>query len=164
MLIHLFGFLSSWGLGAGSDSSPQASSCTCELKWSAGGQRQYCGGKGWEETITHWVQNWSTVLVCMFAQSYTTIAATILTIPNSILFHPGLTFKDTAITITLLHCSWATCNNGSPSYTNYLIILYHNLLKISPLPYTHMTISLASVDCSCSSSPSRMCRSVWGGG
>ena len=46
MLIHLFGFPSSGGLGAGYDSSPQASSCTCELKWSVGGQRWYCGGRG----------------------------------------------------------------------------------------------------------------------
>lgn len=51
MLIHLFGFPSSGGLGAGYDSSPQASSCTCELKWSDGGQRQYCGGGGGERIL-----------------------------------------------------------------------------------------------------------------
>ena len=52
MLIHLFGFPSSGGLGAGYDSSPQASSCTCELKWSVGGQRRYCGGRGRGKNIT----------------------------------------------------------------------------------------------------------------
>ena len=121
-------------------------------------------GKGWEENIIRlWAAEgriWSVALhnrTLLLHSNCTT-----LYIP---LFHPGLTCKNIAITSTLLHCSWATCNDGSPSYTkNLYIILYHNLLKTCPFLYTHMTISLASVDCSCSSSPSRMCRSVWCGG
>ena len=130
MLIHLFGSPSSWGLGAGSDSSLQASSCTCELKWSGGGQRQYCGGKGGKRILHLWTTEcrvWSIVLVCMLAQSYTTIASyhskTIQLYHTLSLFHPGLTCNDIAITIILLHCSWATCNNGSPSYTKNLYTL-----------------------------------------